>query len=70
MYNYKLLLEDALEQQIRLKDQINIFKESLKPKESTKKEKEALSLLNAIILLKGKEKVLKSFESEIFPKGK
>ena len=32
-------LEDALEQQIRLKDGINVFKVSTKPKESVKKEK-------------------------------
>ena len=34
-----LSLDDALEQQIRLKDDIDIFKESRKPKESVKKKK-------------------------------
>ena len=33
IYNNDLSLDDALELQIRLKDDINIFKESTKPKE-------------------------------------
>ena len=33
IYNNGLSLDDALEQQIRLKDDIDIFKESAKPKE-------------------------------------
>ena len=33
IYNNDLSLDDALEQQIRLKDDIDIFKESAKPKE-------------------------------------
>ena len=39
IYKNDLLLDDALEQQIRLKDDIDIFKESTKPKDSVKKEK-------------------------------
>ena len=39
IYNNDLTLDHALEKQIRLKDDINIFKESTKPKESAKKEK-------------------------------
>ena len=32
-------LDDALQQQIRLKDETDYFKESTKPKESVRKEK-------------------------------
>ena len=39
IYNNYLLLDDALEKQIRLKDDIDTFKESAKQKESVKKEK-------------------------------
>ena len=39
--NNDLSLEDALEQQIRLKDGINVFKEYRKPKESVKKKKKS-----------------------------
>ena len=39
IYNNYLLLDDALEKQIRLKDDIDTFKESTKQKESVKKEK-------------------------------
>ena len=70
IYNHDLSLDHALEQQIRLKDDIDIFKKSAKPKKSVKKEKKALTLKNAIILLNGKQKVLTGFESETFPKPK
>ena len=39
IYNNDLSLDDAHELQIRLKNDIDIFKESTKPKESVKKEK-------------------------------
>ena len=39
LYNNDLSLDEALEQQLKLKDYIEIFKESKKPKESVKKEK-------------------------------
>ena len=70
IYENDLSLDDALKQQIRLKDDIDIFKESTKPKESVKKEKKALTLKNPIILLNGRQKVLNAFESGIFPKIK
>ena len=38
-FNNDISLDDALERQIRLKDDNNVFKESTKPKESVKKEK-------------------------------
>ena len=62
--------DDGLEQQIRLKDDIDIFKESSKPKEPVKKEKKEVTLTNAIILLKGRQKVINDLENGIFPKGK
>ena len=70
IYNNDLSLDDALELQIRLKDDINIFKESTKPKESIRKEKKALTLKNVIILLNGRQKLLHDFESGMFPTGK
>ena len=70
LYSNDLSLDEALEQQIKLKDYIEIFKESKKPKESVKKEKKTLNLENAIILLNGKQKVLNAFESGIVPKRK
>ena len=48
IYNNDLSLDDALEQQIRLKDDINIFKESTKPKKSVRKEKKTLTRKNTI----------------------
>ena len=43
IYNNELLLDDVLELQIRLKNDIDIFKESTEPKESVKKEKKTNS---------------------------
>ena len=69
IYGNDLSLDDAIEQQIRLKADTDIFKESAKPKESVKKEKK-ITLKNATILLNGRSKVLNTFESAIFPKRK
>ena len=55
IYNNHLSLDDALELQIRLKDDIDIFKESAKPKDSVRKEKKVLTLKNAIIPLNGRQ---------------
>ena len=66
-YNNDLSLDDALEQQIRLKDDIDIFKDSTKPKVSVEKEKKIQTLKNKIILLNRRQKVLNTFESRIFP---
>ena len=57
IYNNYLSLDDALELQIILKDEINIFKEPAKLKESIRKEKKALTFKNTIILLNGRQKV-------------
>ena len=46
---------------------MEIFKESIKIKESVKKEKKTLTLESAIILFNGRQKVLSDFESGIFP---
>ena len=63
-------LNDALEEQINLKEEIDKFKESTKPKNLDTKEKKALAFENEIRLLKGKQKVLNAFESKILPTGK
>ena len=39
IYNNDLSLDDLIEQQMRLKDDINVFKESTKPKQSVKEKK-------------------------------
>ena len=70
VYNNYLSLDDALEQQGRLQDNTDIFKEPTKLKESVKKWKKTLTLKSAIILLNGRQEALNAFESGIFPKGK
>ena len=60
-------LYDSLEQQLKLKDDINNFKESSKPKESVKKNKKkqnTLTLQNAIILLNSRQIVLMLLKME------
>ena len=52
IYSNSLSLDGALEQEIKLKDDIDIFKESTKPQIKEKKAKKALTLKNVIILLK------------------
>ena len=66
--NNDLSPDDALEQQLRLKDNIDIFKESTTPPESVRKEKNALTLENWIILLNGRKKVLNALKVEYFQK--
>ena len=56
-----------MEQQIILKDVIDIFKKSTTPKESVKKEKKTLK---NVTVLNGRQKVLHAFESGIFLKWK
>ena len=45
IYNNGLSLDDLIEQQMRLKDDINVFKESTKPKQSVKEKKKDLKIL-------------------------
>ena len=45
IYNNDLSLDDLIEQQMRLKDDINVFKESTKPKQSVKENKKDLKIL-------------------------
>ena len=59
IYNNDLSLDDAFEQQVRLKDDIEIFKESTKSKESVKK---VLILKIAVILINEKQKVLNALK--------
>ena len=59
VHDNNLSLEDKLEEQLRLKDDFDIFKESTKP-----------NFKNAIILLNKKWKVFNAFENVIFLKGK
>ena len=53
IYNNYFSLDDALEQQIILKDVIDIFKKSTTPKESVKKEKKLLKMW--LYLMEGKK---------------
>ena len=61
-----LSVHDAFEQQIRLKDDINILQNE---KNQSKKEK-AVTLKNAVVFLDGRQKVINAFEYGIFPKRK
>ena len=54
IHNNDLSLDGALEQQIRLKDDVDILELSTKPKKLVHKRKKALTLKNVIILLNGK----------------
>ena len=61
-----MTINNALKEQINLKDEIHIFKESTKPKNRDQKEKQALTSENAKRLLRGRPNVPNGFESEIF----
>ena len=67
IYGGIITLDDALEKQIKLKDEIDRFKESTRLKVLEKKEQKVLTFNNTIRLFEGKQKVLNSFESKIFP---
>ena len=69
IHNGILALNDALEEQINLKYEIDKSKESAKPKTSDKMKK-ALNFKNAIRLLEGKQEVSNGFKSNILPIGK
>ena len=68
IYNNDLLLDDALELQIRLKDDIDILKESTKKKRTSQKRKIAVTLKNAIRLLNGRKMFLILLKIEYFEK--
>ena len=70
IYNNDLSQNDAHELQIRLKYDIDVLKESTKPKESVKEEEKAVTLKNVIELLNGRQKALNIFKSVVFPKEK
>ena len=67
IYGGFITLDDALEKQIKLKDEIDRFKESTRLKVLEKKEQKVLTFNNTIRLFEGKQKVLNGFESKIFP---
>ena len=67
IYGGIITLDDALEKQIKLKHEIDRFKESTRLKVLEKKEQKVLTFNNTIRLFEGKQKVLNSFESKIFP---
>ena len=69
IYNSDLSLDDALEQQIKLKDDIDISKKSTKPKESVKKTKtKALTLKMQLYFLMEGKKFLMLLKLEYFQK--
>ena len=71
IYNSDLSLDDALEQQIKLKDDIDISKKSTKPKESVKKTKtKALTLKMQLYFLMEGKKFLMLLKLEYFQKRK
>ena len=61
-----MTINNALKEQINLKDEIHIFKESTKPKNRDQKEKQALTSENAKRLLRGRPNVPNGFENKIF----
>ena len=69
IYNNSLYVDDALEQQIRLKDDIDIFKKSSKPKRTSQKRIKTLTLKNSqlYLLMEGK-KFLIFLKAECFQK--
>ena len=58
-----------LKEEINLKDEIDRFKESTKPKYPVKKEKKTLTFENELRVLKRKQKVPNGFESKNFQKN-
>ena len=65
IYSSIVTPNDALEEQIILKDVIDILNKSTEPKKKKKKQEK-----NAIRLLKVRQKVLNGLESKMFPVGK
>ena len=61
-------LDDALQQQIRLKDETDYFKESTKPKESVRKEKKHWRLKMQLYFLMEDKKFLMLLKVEYFHK--
>ena len=67
MHSDEVNLEDASEEQIKLKIEIDNFNQYAKPKSLNKKEKIVMTDENVNRLLKARQKVLNGFESKIFP---
>ena len=66
IYSDYLTIEDVLEEQIQFKNEIDNFKESLKPKTLDKKREKTLTFENKNRPLGGRQKLLTSFEYGIF----
>ena len=64
IYDGIITLDDAFEEQIKLKNEIDIFIDSIWPKNWKKKEK-AMIYKNAN-KLKGRQKILNGFERKMF----
>ena len=64
IYDSDLSVHDAFEQQIKLKDDINILQNE---KNQSKKEK-AVTLKNAVVFLDGRQKLLMLLNMEFFQK--
>ena len=56
-----------LEEQIKFKNKTDKYKESTKPKNLSKKEKQTLTFESAYKFLIGNQKLLNGFETGIFP---
>ena len=68
MYNGDIELNDALEEQITLKNEIDNFNQYTKSKsQQNKKEEKLMTYEKVNTLLQGRQKVLNEFESKIFP---
>ena len=65
LYSSIITLNDAFEEQINLKHEINKFTESTKPKNPYKKEKNTLNLVNADRRLKRRQKVLNGCKQNV-----
>ena len=66
IYSDYLTVEDVLEEQIQFKNEIDNFKESLKPKTLDKKREKTLTFENKSRPLGGRQKLLTGFEYGIF----
>ena len=70
IYKNNFSLDDSLEQQIILKDDIDILKNLSNQKNHSKKKKKQLRSQKCNCILNGRQKVLHAFESGIFSKRK
>ena len=67
IYNGKITLKEADEDQASLLNEIIDFREKTKPEDEEKKKKKKHVLTNLYKFFEGREKVLNAFDSKIFP---